>query len=545
METLLESSMWLNGPEFLWQSEEQWPTMPADVNLQDLSGDPEVKAEVPVCNVTVPQLTWIERIAAKFSSWLKFVKCVTWIVRFLRVKSSSSTQQVSFVQDSRRAVVLIWKLVQRQVYSSEVKSLRKCSKTKSSSSICRLRPILQDGLLRVGGRLQQSTVPEEQKHPIILPAKSPIVKLMVRQIHERHGHCGQNHLMAELRKNYWIVQGNSVVRQVIRECVTCKALDCRPMSQLMADLPSDRITPNEPPFTFTGTDCFGPFLIKRGRSEVKRYGAIFTCLVSRAVHVEMLESMEACSFMNALRRFLARRGPVRRMWSDNGSNLTAVDRELRENLARLDADKINRKMESLGIEWVFNPPHASNFGGAWERLIRSIRRTMSAVCRLQASSDDCLNTLFCEVESIINGRPLTRVTNDPDCLEALSPSQLLTLKAPAGPVTTTDRMDLYVRQRWRQAQYLADVFWARWTKEYLPWLQERQKWTTLRKNLKVGDVVLSLDEKLARGSWPLARVLEVKKDRSGAVRSAKIKTENGVYDRPINKLCMLLEADIE
>ena len=122
---------------------------------------------------------------------------------------------------------------------------------------------------------------------------------------------------------------------------------------------------------------------------------------------------------------------------------------------------------------------------------------------------------------------------------------LLTLRPTAGAVTETKKTDLYVPRRWRQAQYLADQFWRRWVREYRPLLQERQKWTTRRRDLQVNDVVLTLDERLPRGSWPMGRVLEVVRSQDGLVRQVKVKTESGTYVRPVQKLCLLLETELQ
>ncbi|XP_069989478.1 uncharacterized protein [Penaeus vannamei] len=278
------------------------------------------------------------------------------------------------------------------------------------------------------------------------------------------------------------------------------------MTQEMADLPEDRIIPGQPPFTHTGTDCFGPFLVRKGRSNLKRYGIVFTCLTSRAVHIEVMDSMEMDSFINALRRFTARRGPVKSIRSDNGTNLVDAEKVLRQELQLLDQTAICNTMSTRGIS--------------------------------------CLHTLFCEVEAIINGRPLTRVTDDPDCLQPLTPSMLLNLKGSPGAVMNTDNKNLNARRRWKQVQYLADLFWKRWSKEYLPLLQERQKWNINRRDVKKGDIVLALDERLPRGTWPLARVIEVMCDSDGHVRIAKLKTVSGEYIRPISKMCLLLENEI-
>ena len=544
IESFLESSLWTSGPRFLLESEDDWPQLPNDVRYGDLNEDPEVKTPKALFDITQTEAEGIDTIAKHFSSWDRLVGFVA-ISMTLAQRARASNLSYSRAEMLERAEHRILHLVQVQAFHKELSRLSKQSDVLKSSTIVKLRPVLQDGLLRVGGRIQQSSLTDCSKHPIILPSQSIAVKLLVRSVHESLGHCGQNHLLATLRERYWIVRGNSTVRTVIRECVVCKKLACRPMNQLMAELPSERLIPDQPPFTFTGTDCFGPFLVRRGRSEVKRYGAVFTCLTSRAVHIEMLESMETDSFMNAFRRFVSRRGPVRKIWSDNGTNLTGTEKELKKCLKDLDQEKITRSMAKQGVEWIFNPPHASNFGGIWERIIRSIRRTLKALCKEQVSTDECLRTLFCEVESIINGRPLTRATDDPESLEPLSPSKILTMKEPLAPVTETAKTDLYVKRRWRQAQYLADVFWSRWVKEYLPCLQERQKWNEIRRNLKVGDIVLSMDEKLPRGTWPLAKVLEVYADSKGLVRSAKVRTESGIYLRPINKMCLILEAELD
>ncbi len=185
-------------------------------------------------------------------------------------------------------------------------------------------------------------------------------------------------------------------------------------------------------------------------------------------------------------------------------------------------------------------------GGVWERIIRSIRKIMQALLREQVLDDEGLLTLFCEIESIINGRPLTKVSDDPQDANALTPNHLLLLKSNACfPPGIFVKSDSYSKRRWKQVQYLADVFWRRWTREYLPVLQMRQKWQTIKRNLTVDDIVLVVDESLARGYWPLARVVEVTKGRDELVRSVRVKTAKTELVRPIDKLCLLEAAEDE
>ena len=196
------------------------------------------------------------------------------------------------------------------------------------------------------------------------------------------------------------------------------------------------------------------------------------------------------------------------------------------------------------ITWLFNAPAASHHGGSWERLIRSTRRVMMGVIKEQILTDDGLSTLLAEVEAILNGRPLTRTSSDPTDLNCLTPNHLLLLKDQQHlPPCTTTKDDNYVRRRWRQIQYMSDLFWKRWIHEYLPLLQERQKWLHPHRNVQVGDIVLVVDQNAPRGSWPMVKVQAVFPDAKGFIRNVEIKTKSSKLIRPVTKLVMVLECD--
>ena len=174
-----------------------------------------------------------------------------------------------------------------------------------------------------------------------------------------------------------LIKVNTAARHVISKYVFCRRNYSRPNEQKMADPPKNRISP-APPFTYTGVDYFGPFIIKEGRKEVKRYGALFTCLVSRAVHIEVASSLESNSFILALRRFIARRGPVREMRSDNGTNFVGARNELLQAKEEMEHEEIRVQLLKENIDWIFNPPAASHMGGVWERQIRTTRKVLLA-----------------------------------------------------------------------------------------------------------------------------------------------------------------------
>ncbi|XP_078272305.1 uncharacterized protein LOC144603048 [Rhinoraja longicauda] len=353
-------------------------------------------------------------------------------------------------------------------------------------------------------------------------------------------------MLSRLRRKYWIVKGNSAARNVIKNCVACQRQRGRFGEQKMADLPLERIRPDNPPFTEVGVDYFGPIEVKRGRCLVKRNGVIFTCMAGRAVHLEMACTLDTDSCIHALRRFICRRGQVLSIRSDNCTNFVGAERELIEALKGLNQNKIQNNMLRQGIRWYFNPPAGSHNGGVWERLIRMIRNVLRSVLKQQTMDEEGLQTLFCEIEAILNDRPITKCSDDPNDLEALTPNHIPLLKTrPVLPSVLFAKDDLYVRRRWRQVQYMAELFWKRWTREYLPLIQERQRWLRVRRNFIPGDIVLVVDSTAPRGSLLMGRILEIMPDVKGFVPTVRLQTKDNILVRPITKICLLLEGEGE
>lgn len=243
-------------------------------------------------------------------------------------------------------------------------------------------------------------------------------------------------------------------------------------------------------------------------------------------------------------QFVCRRGQVKHIRSDNSTNLVGAQAELKKALTSMHEGRIQGALLPDGIQWSFNPPAASHYGGVWERLIRSVRQVLTSTLRQQTLDDEGLQTIFCEVESILNNHPLSTVSSEPHDLEPLTPNHILLLKTqPILPPGTFSKTDLYARRRWEQVQYMADLFWRRWMQEYLVLLQERQKWMKIRRNFKIGDIVVVVDPTAPRGSWPLGKVLDISADAGGLVRSVKLQTKTSVIERPVTKLCHLLESE--
>ena len=574
VEAFLKDRLWLTGPPFLCQPETEWPVNPEPVSHlpQD---DPEVK-KTAVVNAVQAEEDPTTHLIHHYSSWIRLKKAVAWWLKYkewlsscirkrkrlIANQSEESMQQQRMMEQERctfkgaavlgaptvedidKAELAIIQFCQKRKFFEELSCLEKGQNVKKNSHLHKLCPRLEDGVLRVGGRLSKAALPLESKHPIILAKDLHISTLLLRNIHQEVGHSGRNHMLSKLREKYWMTGASTAIRRVLSKCTICRRLNATPVCQQMADLPTDRLKPDEPPFTCVGVDYFGPIEVRSRRSTVKRYGVLFTCLVLRAIHIEVAPSLDTDSFINALRRFIARRGQVRELRSDNGTNFVGAERELKTTIAQWNQAQVYDVLLQKGIKWTFNPPAGSHHGGVWERLIRSVRKVLNSTLKVQRLDEEGLHTVLCEVEAIINSRPITKASTDPNDLEALTPNHLLLLKnQPSLPPGEFQAADLYAQRRWRQVQYISDLFWKRWTKEYLPLLQERQRWTGVQRNLVAGDLVLLMDSTAPRNSWIMGRVLQTFPDRKGFVRQIRIKTRTSCLDRPISKVCLLLEKE--
>ena len=552
--TEILTSSWFTGPRFLWEKE-----IPpaADVSTEIQIGDPEVKRIQTLKTQTLEQWSLSDHLS-RFSSWSKATQAVSRLIR--RVRGDKSTDH-STVQEREDARCIIIKDLQRQVYPEEIKLLSELTQLPTQSKLFQMDAFLdQDGLLKVGGRLKNASLPTSMKHPVIIPKDHPITKTIIAHCHEKVQHQGKGMTVNEIRSNgYWIPGINRAVAAHLHQCVTCRKLRRFTEEQRMADLPSERVNPS-PPFTYCGMDCFGPFLTKQGRKVQKRYGLLFTCLCCRAIHIEMLDDMSTDAFINGLRCFIAIRGAVRDIRCDQGSNFVGAKNELNDALKQLDANRLTTFLAERQCDFNMNAPHASHAGGVWERQIRTVRNVLRST--LSPSSgrldDSSLRTFFYEAAAIVNSRPLTVDNlNDPNSPQPLTPNQLLTMKPIAAlpPPGRFIREDMYARKRWRHVQYLAEQFWGRWRREYLYNIATRQRWHTPRKNLTVGDIVMEKTDDLPRNKWKLAKVVETMTDKDGLVRRVKIQIGDqkigkegqrsgkpSIVERPVQKLILLLET---
>ncbi|XP_067282638.1 uncharacterized protein [Pseudorasbora parva] len=561
----LEATTWLTGPSFLHYPPEQLSESPSSYNLIDPDTDVEVRAEIKALSTHVNLNQLGTRRFEQFSEWRTVVRAIARLQHIAHcfTGTNDDSQCTGWhlcpnglsVSDLLKAEKIIIKSVQHEVYSNELRRISSKGDIPSHSPLLKLNPIIDsNGLLRVGGRIGQAELGEKETNPLIIPAHHHITVLLVRHFHERVQHQGRHLTEGNIRSNgFWIIGAKRCITGIIQKCVICRKLRGKIEEQQMADLPAERLQ-MDPPFSFVGLDVFGPWEVisrrtRGGQANSKRWAVLFTCMCTRGVHIEVIESMTSSSLINALRRFFSIRGPAKQLRSDCGTNFVGASRELK--MAEKEQTEVREYLLDQRCSWVFNPPHSSHMGGAWERMIGITRRILDSMLlenRYTQLTHEVLVTFMSEVTAIINARPLVPVSTDPEFPFILTPSMLLTQKAGSVPTPQEgfSKKDM-LQCQWKRVQTLAEAFWSRWRKEYLGTLQSRSKWFHKHRNIKEGDIVLLKDKQVKRNEWPMGIIVKSVPSADGMVRKVEVKTvQHGItriYHRPISELVYLLSSD--
>ncbi|XP_073995272.1 uncharacterized protein [Rhodnius prolixus] len=539
---LLNHPLWWAGPPWLIQPEILWPSNETSISSENI---PEIKSSHVTLTVTFHAsdfINWTER----FSKYRRLVNSLAYALRFVpkskfsdHIRPKGPITALEFDAANIKCI----KLLQHHYYPEAFNDHLNPTPLMLSLNVF----VDQTGILRVGGRLRHSSLPIESKHPILLPRRSQFTNILIDYFHIEHAHAGPATLLAAIQQQYWIPAGRSLVKQRKRTCIICHKMTKSNRAPLMGDLPPERLS-SVRAFYQTGVDFAGPFLCKetprRKSPLVKVYLCLFVCLSTKAVHLELVHSLSTEAFIDALDRFIARRGKPVKMLSDCGKNFVGAANYLAEVAAWHDSETtqacILDHINHHHITWLFNPPQAPHFGGIWEAGVKSTKTLLRKLIGSSTFSSQELNNIFIKIEAILNSRPLQPLSTDPQDLQPLTPGHFL-IGAPltALPEATLTDVPLNHLTRWQYLRERVQHFWSRWQKEYLQTLQQRTKWITTTTNLKVGDMVLLKDLHTWPLQWPLARVISIHPGPDGIVRVATVKTAQGVYKRPVTKLAPL------
>lgn len=530
--------MWLEGPPFLRQPKNLWPPQKRESSLEIMNIISKTDT-----NDCMPDIS-------RFSNWIRLIRTTAWMNRFiynLKTRNGKKEGELS-VEEIEEAENSWWKKIQKKHFSTEICCLEKKRPIEKDSPIHQLSPFLDvNGILRMDSRIKYSDLEYNTRFPIILPSgkKEHLILLLVKRYHELVHHTGQETVINNLRQRFWIIGLRQCVRTMINSCQYCKIKRAKPIQPEMSPLPEYRMKSYTRPFSFCGVDYFGPINVKVRRSLEKRYGVLFTCLNTRAIHLEIANSLTSDSALMAIRRMTARRGQPIELHSDNGTNFVGAENELKKCLMEMSQEKIKSSLSTQKIKWIFNTAAAPHMGGVWERMVKSVKKVLYIILKEHHPSEELLHTVLLEVESIVNTRPISYVSSNQEDLDALTPMHFLIGSANTDNITGVFKPgDVYGRKQWKIAQIMSNRFWQRWIKEFLPLLQKRSKWHQVSKSVRVGDVVAFPNSTL-KNDWKLARIVKTFPGRDGQVRSVEVTTSKGNFIRPVNCLLWLEVGDCD
>nr|XP_049699604.1 uncharacterized protein LOC126053427 isoform X5 [Helicoverpa armigera] len=545
-----ECSLWWSGPEFLLNDETHWPAMPNKTMKQDLPEvitsnftdhsfltDTQKHAQHTNTNTSI-----IHTLLHKYSNINRLQRVVAYILRFYNnVKNKIKDKNPLSIKELQDSLNFILRQAQMEMFSKEYDIL-KAGKTlpRKNRLICLSPFVDEDGLIRVGGRLDNSPYDYNIKHPILLCCKHHITKLIFHKYHHDLLHAGPQLLIASIRQMYWPLGGRNLSKSVVKHCIKCFKFKCQNVQPVMGQLPVNR-TQLEFPFLNSSVDYAGPILIadRRGRGckLVKAYLCIFVCLAVKAVHIELVTDLTKEGYMAALNRFVARRGKPKSILSDNGTNFVGTCNELQQFLKQ---SNISYEVAQRGIEFTFAPPYSPHFNGIAEAAVRSTKHHLKRLLQLTHFTYEEMVTCLTQIEAVLNSRPLTPLSSDPLDFTVLTPSHFLIGRSlMAVPHPQVSDVNIGRLERYHRVEHIKQHFWKRFHLEYISLLQQKTKWTSSTGQLAEGTLVLIKERGQPPMLWPLGRVTKVFPGSDGITRVAELKTRKGTILRSFNNICPL------
>lgn len=491
------------------------------------------------------------------NNFMKIMRITAYVLRFveytrLKRKDLWNRGENLLPFEIQNAIFFWVKHAQFLSYKNGLETLNSSDTFPSKSKLTAMQPILdKERILRVGGRIDKAHVPYTQRHPIIVPLRSRLAYLLICHAHREIKHGGSQAMMAYIRSHYWIPQLRQQTCKFVSQCVRCTHYAQKTSSQIMAELPAERLRPARP-FNATGIDLAGPYIVKlsdkinlstRSKAElpeVKGWIAVFICLVTRALHLEPVTDLSADAFLQAYIRFVSRRGNPITIHSDNGTNFVASCRILQEASNAFSDAKLKQYASSNHTKGNLITPAAPHEGGIWEAAVKSMKHHLRRVMGTQKYSYEALSTLLAGIEACLNSRPLCTMADDPSDMGTLTPAHFLIggpLKCPLPQ--ECEKPTKMAKSLYASIQTQTRSFWQQWSQDYLHTLMQRPKWKETQENIKIGQLALIKDENLPPTYWAMGRIIETNKAKDGCVRPVTLKTQNTTLNRSIRKICIL------
>ena len=487
-----------------------------------------------------------------YSNWHRMINCLGAVLlirdQFLRRirKTTTEVKLKSREEYHFEATMKLVKWEQEEHFGELIGKLERGQKPpRKPVSLMQLFPMVENGYLRVGGRLQHAELPYDEKHQYILPANTNFVRLLIQYTHDKNDHCGIDWTLGHLRQRFWPLSARVTIKALNHQCLECRIKYALAAKQLMSDLPRDCVEPTFP-FESTATDYFGPMYVKttaKATTLRKVFGCLFLCMKSKAIHLELVMDNEPQEFLMAFKRFINTRSPPRHIFSDNAQTYSRANKESKDLCERANQE-IEDETKKFAITWHFITPRSPSHGGRWERGVRTVKEPLRNMVKNRTLTLVEMQTALKECEGLVNDRVLAQLHED--SFEYLTPAKILIGKPirplPPGLGATSLPMPQSLREQWKQREEIMDRFWKSWTKLYLAHLQNRPKWRQQQPNLKPGQLVIMRESFKKRGDWPLALIMDVKKGRDGKVRTIRLKTKDGEMVRGLQHIFPLEDS---
>ena len=537
--------VWLNLPP------SEWPETIINVSpTTDLEGKPRNYTT----HLITPILDRILELFERSSKWTKIIRVIATVRRFIfcvlaKARGEPMSPEVK-AEDISFAESYVIRYLQQLFFSQELRAIKENEPVCPNSKLASLDPYLEDGIIRVGGRLVHSELSLGQKHPIVL-ARHRVTKLLIEYIHDRCEHGGLKLTLNTLRQTFWVLNPRPQVKSVIFNCLTCAKVRAKLSTQIMANLPPRRVLRPPRVFTDCGVDYAGPLRLRlasaRGHKSHAGYIVIYVCFAIKAVHLEIATDYTSEAFIASFQRFVSRRGYPSRMYSDCGTNFKGADRELHEAFEKAcNGSEFQSLLANNKVAWHFNATLAPHFGGLWEAGVRSVKGHLKKILKDKTPTYEELSTLLCQIEAALNSRPLGPLHNNIEDFATLTPGHFLAGGSlVAIPQPSLIELNVNRLSRWQMIQQCYELFWRRWSEDYLQSLQQRSKWPFEQENIKVGQMVLLSQPNLPPTKWPVGRIREVLPNKTdNKVRVVRVTTAASSFLRPIAQVA-LLPIDLE
>ena len=542
-EKVAENSEWQKGPSWMYQPVEQWPI---EVHTMD---------DLPI----VGKVDFIDPAIdiSKFSDLDKLHKHTALCLKFARSKGNgkpnldSDWRKIKLTSEDFKAAELYWvKKVSESVVqlyrAGKLDSLRPVSVWEDDGKFVKVVTSGRLGeLLKIGYDVEELT---------ILDPSHPYTRLVLKHFHDE-SHCGDDRTVWKSRTKFWIPQARRLVKEIRNKCYRCKLLARRNSQQLMSPLPKQRVLPT-PVWYYTSLDLFGPLEhvdMVRKRMKEKCWGVLFTCMVSRAVHLDLTQAYHTDALLQAIRRFMSLRGAPKEFLSDQGSQMVACSKEVEGMLELMDWNFVEGWCAKRSIDWKFVPPQGQHMNGVAESLVRVTKDQLKQTLEGKRLTFVETQTVLFEVCQVINSRPLgvySKPGTDPLDGGPITPNHLLLGRATnAIPDLKFENVTNVKRMKFLNS--IVIEFWDKWRVVVFHSLVPQFKWHKSQRNISEGDVVLLKMDEAKVSEYKLGQVVGVKFSGDGLVRSVKVRTvsiidgENKVsyLSRPIHKLCVIVPVE--